>query len=433
MERQPPKTFCLNQPETASQESPLEDKYITEETPHDWTNNGQQVKACSPVSSASIIGFSPASTFSTIESLATLSSNDLTRQAKRNSPPLRERPLYANKRIFIRICLREIHQAATRQDSDDESNRAGENSQEDGQSAGPSSSSRNTSSSASMLMATTAMPEFESIDGMDEECFTLEPFESLIQNASRTNKEFILARVATADPSEPNKHYYSYYAAYQINKVLFRTQPSEGLLHRMKARNPLNNMPIVGDVYYFAISPVEVQRAWDNPQEGSPGSSSANAAFLPAQPSSSDSQQSGSSDNRPTKIVYRAKFVGTDDNFLMISSFREYFKQNSMNPDDFTLFTLYRSPNDIGGDGTATEQNTYRNLWGLLTRRNRQRNQPRWKVFTRRGLQVMMVVYIVVGFVLIKFVFSPNFAFLIGFILIMFFLFTLLFLVDCEA
>mgnify|MGYP001496484956 CR=1 FL=1 len=145
------------------------------------------------------------------------------------------------------------------------------------------------------------------------------------------------------------------------------------------------------------------------------------------------SQQSGNSDNRPTKIVYRAKFVGTDDNFLMISSFREYFKQNSMNPDDFTLFTLYRSPNDIGGDGTATEQNTYRNLWGLLTRRNRQRNQPRWKVFTRRGLQVMMVVYIVVGFVLIKFVFSPNFAFLIGFILIMFFLFTLLFLVDCEA
>ncbi|KAI8621350.1 hypothetical protein BC830DRAFT_1039243, partial [Chytriomyces sp. MP71] len=61
---------------------------------------------------------------------------------------------------------------------------------------------------------------------------------------------FLLARVVTVDPQEETRFYYSY-SAHHINKVLFRTQPEEGLLHRMKAKNPLNNMVIIGDVHYY--------------------------------------------------------------------------------------------------------------------------------------------------------------------------------------
>ncbi|CAG8560392.1 16499_t:CDS:2 [Racocetra fulgida] len=86
-----------------------------------------------------------------------------------------------------------------------------------------------------------------------EDPFTLETFETLIHQHSEKDKDFILARVTTADPSDDSKTYHSYYSAHQINKVLFRTQPDQGLLHRMKAKNPLNNMNIIGDVYYYVV------------------------------------------------------------------------------------------------------------------------------------------------------------------------------------
>jgi len=67
--------------------------------------------------------------------------------------------------------------------------------------------------------------------------FTIEPFEESIRDHAQQNKTFILARVTTQDPQDESKFYYSYYQGHQINKVLFRTQPELGFLHRMKARN----------------------------------------------------------------------------------------------------------------------------------------------------------------------------------------------------
>ncbi|TPX53343.1 hypothetical protein SeMB42_g00818 [Synchytrium endobioticum] len=96
------------------------------------------------------------------------------------------------------------------------------------------------------------------LDAGNEDPFTLEPFESLIAMHAEDNKDFILARVTTVDPQDETRFYYSYYAAHHINKVLFRTQPEESLLHRMKAKNPLNNMTIVGDVHYYAVKPFAV-------------------------------------------------------------------------------------------------------------------------------------------------------------------------------
>jgi len=71
--------------------------------------------------------------------------------------------------------------------------------------------------------------------------FTLETFISLIMLYVKKKKDFIIARVKTVDPNDENKFYYSYYAAHHINKVIFRTQPEQSLLHRMRAKN-VNNI-----------------------------------------------------------------------------------------------------------------------------------------------------------------------------------------------
>jgi hypothetical protein len=96
------------------------------------------------------------------------------------------------------------------------------------------------------------------LDSMNEDPFTLETFETLIQNHAKKKKDFLLARVTTIDPNNPKKKYYSHYAAHHLNKVLFRAEPEQGLLHRMRAKNPLNNMVIIGDVYYFVVKAKEI-------------------------------------------------------------------------------------------------------------------------------------------------------------------------------
>jgi hypothetical protein len=100
------------------------------------------------------------------------------------------------------------------------------------------------------------------IDGGAEDIFTLESFRNLIMHSYRHGKAFILARVMTIDPG-PNyaKCYWSDYAAHHINKILYRTELEKNLLHRMRCRNPLNNMIIVGRVNYYAITPEAVSRS----------------------------------------------------------------------------------------------------------------------------------------------------------------------------
>ncbi|KAJ3076042.1 hypothetical protein HDU98_005991 [Podochytrium sp. JEL0797] len=101
-------------------------------------------------------------------------------------------------------------------------------------------------------------PIVDCVDSLQEDPFTLDSFEKMIRAHARVGKDFLMARVATG---EEGRFYWSYYGAHQINKVLFRTQPEEGLLHRMKARNPLNNMVVVGDVCYYVIKAMAVNVA----------------------------------------------------------------------------------------------------------------------------------------------------------------------------
>merc|ERR1711915_779814 len=75
------------------------------------------------------------------------------------------------------------------------------------------------------------------------------------------NKDLILARVNTPDPYRQDLLCSYYYIASEVNKVLFKYESSRRLLHRMKVRNPLNNMYIIGQVQYFRIKKEEVDRA----------------------------------------------------------------------------------------------------------------------------------------------------------------------------
>lgn len=232
---------------------------------------------------------------------------------------------------------------------------------------------------------------FEKIDAADnyldcsaEESFTLEPFSALLMAAKTAGKDFILARVTTLDPmTQPHPQlFHSYYSGQHLNKILFRTQPEEGLLHRMKSRNPLNNLLIVGDVDYFVVNlsgrmpptpagaPYGPAPAQQKPKEGLlvvkgseqvnvvPFENAAEFTSPRPQPLSLALNRSNSSlnrlaaspslnallaDAREPAILYTAHPFATDDDFLMRADVREFFKASSVNPDDYLLFTLYRA------------------------------------------------------------------------------------------
>lgn len=82
----------------------------------------------------------------------------------------------------------------------------------------------------------------EELDAEDEDPFTLDSFESLIRAHTAAGKDFILARVITREDVPEGQAametgqpriFTSIYQAHQANRILFRTQPEEGLLHRM--------------------------------------------------------------------------------------------------------------------------------------------------------------------------------------------------------
>lgn len=101
----------------------------------------------------------------------------------------------------------------------------------------------------------------EKLNANESETFTLEEYRKIILDFRMQNKDLILARVSTPDPYRQDLLYNYYYIASEVNKVLFKYESSRRLLHRMKVRNPLNNMYIIGQVHYFRIKKEEVDRA----------------------------------------------------------------------------------------------------------------------------------------------------------------------------
>jgi hypothetical protein len=97
------------------------------------------------------------------------------------------------------------------------------------------------------------------VDGQYEDSISIESFSSIIQAHEecepKGTKHSIIARVQTWDKKQPEKAYYSYYDAYQLNKILFKTQVylNQKVIHRLQVLNPLTNTDIIGNVLYFII------------------------------------------------------------------------------------------------------------------------------------------------------------------------------------
>lgn len=151
----------------------------------------------------------------------------------------------------------------------------------------------------------------ESISLGLEESFTLETYQSLIDGAKKNGKKLLLARVITVDPFNSGSLYYFYYEANHINKVLFRKETNCSILHRMKSKNPLNNMPIVGDVQYYIIDPTIEY-----------------------------SEEDTLLNNPKVMKKYKADYFANDDSFLEDENVRRIFVLNSIDPKDHQIFEL---------------------------------------------------------------------------------------------
>ncbi|KAJ3274818.1 hypothetical protein HDV01_002022 [Terramyces sp. JEL0728] len=111
----------------------------------------------------------------------------------------------------------------------------------------------------------------DSVSGEYEDSFTLDSFADLCQmhldSEPKNRKGYIIARVQTWDPKQPDKIFYSYYNAFHLNKILFQTQIylKQRYIHRLHVLNPLTNSDVIGNVLYFHVSPplseLEAKRA----------------------------------------------------------------------------------------------------------------------------------------------------------------------------
>lgn len=233
-------------------------------------------------------------------------------------------------------------------------------------------------------------PKLDEIDANAHETFTLEEMRVLILNYRKKNKDFIIARVTTADPDNQSLFYNFYYAAAEINRVLFRYEPSRRLLHRMKVKNPLNNMYIIGQVFYYKISCGEIDQAivnyyFNHPQELKKSRKAFSAIFRNKHGFFDNDKGKKSKDSMDIKeqqargiqnieekapreiiesivkgdvelpqnvssgkkIKYSAKYFASDDDFLIKQDIRDYFKLNALEPDDDFLYDLDRAQNDF--------------------------------------------------------------------------------------
>jgi len=230
-------------------------------------------------------------------------------------------------------------------------------------------------------------PKLDEIDANAHETFTLEEMRVLIMNYRKKNKDFLIARVTTQDPENNSVLYNFYYAAAEINRILFRYEPSRRLLHRMKVKNPLNNMYIIGQVFYYKITPSDVDKSivnyvFNQVKDKDKSRKAFSAIFRHKYESSSRSKVQRAKDSLDIreqkredldikgsreimddllsgktqvpenidygkKIKYSAKYFASDDDFLVKQEIRDYFKRNALEPEDEFLYDLDRAQNDF--------------------------------------------------------------------------------------
>lgn len=222
---------------------------------------------------------------------------------------------------------------------------------------------------------------FEVIDKFDAnepETFTLEEYRNLVLDFRKNNKDCIIAKIDLENSTSC-----SYYLASEINKLLFKYERDRRLLHRMKVRNPISNLNIIGPVHYYKVTCFEVDRAIVDYYFGSKNNVNfkrrSYSEVVKKQASERYDKKKAVSEYNNTeaisqslmdenpfsiiedvktgklklpkrlkdKIQYNATYFACDDDFLMRADTREYFRVNSMDPAEEFLFELDRTHNDL--------------------------------------------------------------------------------------
>lgn len=232
--------------------------------------------------------------------------------------------------------------------------------------------------------------EIDEIDADAHETFTLEEMRKLILSYRKKDKDFLIARVTTPDPDDQSVFYNFYYSAAEINRILFKFESNRRLLHRMRVKNPLNNMYIVGQVFYYKLTVQDVDKAiveyfFRTEKEQKKTRQAFSAIFSRSHQTSSqdtaenqrskdcsDIRQEPARRNSREKayweviesvkkgetplpedipsereVEYSAKFFATDDDFLVRSEVRDYFKKNALEETDDFLYEIDRPRNDF--------------------------------------------------------------------------------------
>jgi len=237
-----------------------------------------------------------------------------------------------------------------------------------------------------------ALPQLDLIDADENEVFTLELLRKLISESRGLNKDFLIARITTSDPNDQSVFYNYYYSAFEVNKILFKYESNRKLLHRMKVKNPLNNMQIIGQVSYYKITTQEFDRAVVEYYFGGaplPPKKTRRAFSTIIRDTERLNEQKIIEDGRSKdtndivrhlgtkriyeskspeeiiesvrqgllflpcenlggrKVIYDATYFASDDDFLLRADIREYFRRNTTDPEDDFLFELDRTNNDI--------------------------------------------------------------------------------------
>lgn len=237
-----------------------------------------------------------------------------------------------------------------------------------------------------------SLPQLDLVDADENEVFTLELLRKLISDSRKLNKDFLIARITTSDPNDQAVFYNYYYSAFEVNKILFKYESNRKLLHRMKVKNPLNNMHVIGQVSYYKITTDEFDRAIVEYYFGDSSSQlkKTRRAFstivrdssqridqniLEKERAKDTNDLVGNSTSRsicerksPSEIIedvkngsvllpkenrgnrkirYNATYFASDDDFLLRVDIREYFRKNTTDPEDDFLFELDRANNDI--------------------------------------------------------------------------------------
>lgn len=135
------------------------------------------------------------------------------------------------------------------------------------------------------------------LDAETIEVFTFEKFNDLLISCAKDDKDFIIARVTTQDPFT-GIIFYNYYSAIELNVILFCIE--NGVLYRVRTKNPVNNLNILGKVFYYRITP-EILKSVMNISEK----------------------------NIHKEMLIKAEYFASDEDLIFDESVREYFRNNS--------------------------------------------------------------------------------------------------------